>query len=300
MKRLSIISRSVRILVYALIACCLIAAILHLDIGLRVLNRLTSGQLDGQTLRFEVAAFGLGQPAPLISTQMKISEIDAMPQMFVPAGEFEMGFSNTGNAPKHTVYLDAFWMDQIEVTNAMYLQCMQAGGCSAPAVVNETYSQWIFREHPITYVTWFQAEAYCAWANRRLPTEAEWEKAARGTDGRAYPWGNEAPNPRLANFEETLFHEAISAYRYPLGASPYGVLNMSGNVREWVFDWYADDYYQNSPYANPQGPPTGGERSLRSGSYNEDRREIRVFHRYNHVPDSPGLSRGFRCAQSDP
>lgn len=205
--------------------------------------------------------------------------------------------SENKDSPAHVVTLDAFWMDQIEVTNAMYEKCVQAGVCTAPISFDPYYGRWVYRDYPVVYVTWFQADQYCQWSGRRLPSEAEWEKAARGADGRSYPWGNSLPNPRLANFDLGLRGEAISAYRYPLGASPYGALNMAGNVREWIADWFAADYYRNSPFANPKGPASGTERSLRSGSYNEDQKEIAVYRRYSHFPQSPGLSRGFRCAQ---
>jgi formylglycine-generating enzyme required for sulfatase activity len=201
------------------------------------------------------------------------------------------------DSPRHIVYLNAFWMDKVEVTNAMYLKCLQAGMCTAPVSDNIYYANWIYRDHPIVYITWDQANQYCQWAGRRLPTEAEWEKAARGTDGRKYPWGDEQPTPRLANYSDSLIGESVSSFRYPLGASPYGVLNMSGNVREWIMDWYDPKYYSYSPYANPNGAETGTERSLRSTSYNEDGREIVITSRLKHDPESAGLSRGFRCAQ---
>ncbi len=272
------------------------------DVTLSLLQATQAGTLSLQRIRNEIAAFDLGQGLPVTPVDIRTSPLDGMVQVYVPEGVFQMGDGAIGDgrdSPVHPVYLDGFWMDQVEVTNAMYEKCVRAGGCSEPTPgVNPYYGQWIYRDHPVVYVSWAQADAYCQWAGRRLPTEAEWEKAARGTDGRAYPWGNEPPNPSLANFSEALIHEAVSAYRYPLGASPYGVLNMAGNVREWVADWFAADYYQYSPNANPLGPDSGLERSLRSGSYNESWKGIAIYHRYNHDPKSPGLSRGFRCAQS--
>lgn len=272
------------------------------DVTLSLLQAAQAGTLSLQRIRNEIAAFDLGQGLPVTPVDIRTSPLDGMVQVYVPEGVFQMGDGAIGDgrdSPVHPVYLDGFWMDQVEVTNAMYEKCVRADGCSEPTPgVNPYYGQWIYRDHPVVYVSWAQADAYCQWAGRRLPTEAEWEKAARGTDGRAYPWGNEPPNPSLANFSEALIHEAVSAYRYPLGASPYGVLNMAGNVREWVADWFAADYYQYSPNANPLGPDSGLERSLRSGSYNESWKGIAIYHRYNHDPKSPGLSRGFRCAQS--
>ncbi len=276
-------------------------AVWNLDFGMSLLRAYQNGTLTIERIRFDIAAFDIGQPVASAPTRTQTSAKDGMIQVYIPEGKFLMGDVNETNgkdSPAHIVYLDAFWMDQIEVTNGMYEKCVKVGGCTTPTInFNPYYGKWVYRDYPVVYVTWFQADEYCQWAGRRLPTEAEWEKAARGIDGRPYPWGNTPPNPRLANFDLGLRGEAISAYRYPLGASPYGVLNMAGNVREWIADWFAPDYYRNSPLANPKGPASGTERSLRSGSYNENQKEIAVYRRYNHDPKSPGLSRGFRCAQ---
>ena len=174
---------------------------------------------------------------------------------------------------------------------------MLGGSCTEPAIAfNPHYGKWAYRDYPATYITWWQARAYCAWAGRRLPTEAEYEKAGRGPDARSYPWGNQDPNPLLANFGGML-GEALPSLRYPAGVSPYGAFNMSGNVREWVWDWYAANYYEHSPDSNPKGPESGKERSLRGGSDEESAKEIAIYRRFNHDPLSAGLSRGFRCAQ---
>lgn len=277
-------------------------SIWNLDILIRFYTAYQNSTLTMEKVRLDLAAFNFGKTSSVVSVDIKTSALDGMAQVFVPEGEFLMGKGETrknADSPQHLVYLDAYWMDKYEISNAMYLTCLQAGECSELVSDNTTYQNWIYRNHPVTYVTWEQANAYCQWAGRRLPTEAEWEKAARGTDGRKYPWGNEAPNPRLANFDGSLIHESVSIYRYPLGASPYGVVNMSGNAREWVADWYSDDYYLVTPYANPTGAETGTERSLRSGSYNEDKNEIAATARYRHEPQSAGLSRGFRCAEDD-
>ena len=276
-------------------------SIWNLDVLIRFYHAYQNGMLTMEKIRLDIAAFDIGQRSLVIPVDTKTSAQDGMVQVYVPEGEFLMGKGEVrkyADSPQHIVYLDAYWMDKYEVSNAMYLKCMKAGICTDMVSDNTTYQNWIYRDHPVTYITWEQAGLYCQWAGRRLPTEAEWEKAARGTDGRAYPWGDEAPNARLANFDGTKIHEAVSIYRYPLGASPYGALNMSGNVREWIADWYAEDYYLVTPYANPPGAETGFERSLRSGSYNEDKIEIAVTNRLRHEPQSAGLSRGFRCAEN--
>ncbi len=255
-----------------------------------------------QRIRFEAASFDFGRPSPNVPVDAKTSEKDGMPQVYVPEGIFVMGSNDDPKAkefPAHGVYLDAFWMDKVEVSNAMYAKCVEAGECLLPVLrLNPYYGKWAYRDLPVVYVNWYAAEKYCAWAGRRLPTEAEWEKAARGTERLSYPWGEDRANPRLANFDESLIGEALSVFRYPLGASPYGALNMAGNVREWVADWFANDYYGISPKVNPTGPETGFERSLRGGAYDANADSITTYHRFNHEPDSAGLSRGFRCAES--
>ncbi|MBI5824747.1 MAG: SUMF1/EgtB/PvdO family nonheme iron enzyme [Chloroflexi bacterium] len=274
----------------------------NLDILIRFYNSYQNGALTMEKVRLDLASFNVGRKSSVVPIDEKTSALDGMAQVYVPEGNFLMGKGETrknADSPLHIVLLDAFWMDKYEVSNAMYLKCIQAGKCTELVSDNINYQNWIYRNHPVTYVTWGQANAYCQWAGRRLPTEAQWEKAARGTDGRPYPWGGEAPNARLANFSASMIHELVSIYRYPLGASPYGALNMSGNAREWVADWYGEDYYLTTPYANPTGPETGTEHSLRSGSYNEDKNEIVVTARYRHEPQSAGLSRGFRCAEGD-
>ena len=177
------------------------------------------------------------------STQ--VSDKDGMKLLYVPAGEFLMGAASSdaqaaeNEKPQHIVYLDAFWIDQTEVTNAMYIKCYQAGACQAPSMghsssrLNGYYSNSQFANDPVTYVFIEEAKDYCEWAGRRLPTEAEWEKAARGTDGRMYPWGNDAPDRTRLNYNQEV-GDTTQVGAYPTGASPYGALDMAGNVQEWV------------------------------------------------------------------
>jgi formylglycine-generating enzyme required for sulfatase activity len=199
--------------------------------------------------------------------------IDGALLVFVPAGEFTMG-SDDGNSdeqPAHTVYLDAFAIDRTEVTNAQYARCVQAGACRPPGSSSSyTRANYFadprYADHPVIYVSWDDARAYCAWAGRRLPTEAEWEKAARGTDGRTYPWGDEWDASK-ANTSEAGPGDTTPVGAYPQGASPYGALDMAGNVWEWVADWYGEDYYRESPGENPLGPASGTNRVVRGGSW---------------------------------
>jgi formylglycine-generating enzyme required for sulfatase activity len=220
----------------------------------------------------------------------------------VPAGEFIMGSPAGEGAddehPQHTVSLDAFWIDRTEVTNAQYRGCLDAGACAKPQYWGD--SAYDADGQPVVGVVWNDAEAYCKWAGARLPTEAEWEKAARGTDGRVYPWGNEDPTCERANYNTDCVGKPALTGSYPASASPYGALDMAGNVWEWVADWYAADTYGPSPQQNPTGPDSGDRRVLRGGSWNMGPVHARCAYRDGNVPGSRFnyLGDGFRCSVS--
>ena len=236
-------------------------------------------------------------PAALGIGSTRVSAKDGMKQVYVPAGEFLMG-SDSGNndeKPVHLVYLDDFWIDKTVITNAMYAKCMSVGNCDAPAYQNDTRLNG--GQQPVVGVDWNQAKAYCAWAGRRLPTEAEWEKAARGSDGDTYPWGNQAPNNNLLNDNQDV-GGTVAVGSYPEGASPYGALDMAGNVAEWVADWYSDTYYQKSADRNPTGPDSGQYRVLRGGSWGNNVFDGRSSVRVSEYPTYQSRHDGFRCAQS--
>jgi formylglycine-generating enzyme required for sulfatase activity len=221
-----------------------------------------------------------------------------MNQVHIPAGEFTMGADTNfiGTKP-HQVYLDAYWIDQVDITNSMYAICVKAGACKQPARYDDYFDNPKFSDYPVVYVNWYAAHSFCIWKGERLPTEAEWEKAARGLDGRPYPWGKGSPDISLLNYNGD-HRDIVSAYDYLIGISPYGLLQMSGNVRQWVSDWYGRNYYSISPYKDPQGPDSGKYKSLRGGAFNDDAQEVATFYRAYHDPTSAGQDRGFRCVQS--
>jgi len=213
----------------------------------------------------------------------------------VPAGEFTMG-SNSGDSdekPVHRVYLDEFYIDKYEVTNEQYNQCVNVGPCSP----NEKYDGFTAPQQPVIGVNWNQANTYCRWAKKRLPTEAEWEKAARGTDGRTYPWG-EGIDCTKANYSECGHKKTKPVGAYPSGASPYGAMDMAGNVWEWCSDWYDKNFYSSSPSRNPMGPGSGKYRVLRDGSWNNDPLSLRSSDRFWGNPGSWDYYGGFRCART--
>jgi formylglycine-generating enzyme required for sulfatase activity len=203
----------------------------------------------------------------MLATQTEI-EVNVPPTfdtVHVPAGEFQMGSdtSNENESPLHTVNLADFWMMRTEVTNRQYTPCVKAGACTKPAD-EEHWRNPVYADHPVTSVTWNQAQEFAAWAGGRLPTEAEWEKACRGTDGRTFPWGNELPTAEIANFGYSVTN-TVPVGTYPDGASPYGALDMGGNVWEWTNSLLADYPYQAND--GREDIDTDGRRVARGGSF---------------------------------
>jgi formylglycine-generating enzyme required for sulfatase activity len=225
---------------------------------------------------------------------------------FVPAGEFTMGGLgyDLDEQPVHSVYLDAYWMDLAEVTNAQYAMCVAAGVCAEPLFPflgerPEYYGNPVYADYPVVFLSWDDATTYCQWMGKRLPSEAEWEKAARGADARTYPWGNEAPDDTLANYDASGVGNTTEAGAYPAGASPYGIFDLAGNVWEWVADWYAADYYAVSPAANPTGPGIGDRKVLRGGSFDLNDWTLRTANRFKMPPEHESANIGFRCVRPD-
>lgn len=196
--------------------------------------------------------------------------------------------------PVHRVTLNAFWIMQTEVTNAQYASCVTAKICTPPG--NQLWDEPTSAAHPVTNVNWEQANQYARWAGGRLPTEAEWEKAARGTDERIYPWGNQEVSDQLLNYN-FVKGATTPVGSYPEGASPYQALDMAGNVEEWVADWYTDNYYANSPAENPPGPDKGIFRVVRGGSFNSTRIAVRTTARGKALPNTGFPSVGFRVVK---
>jgi formylglycine-generating enzyme required for sulfatase activity len=259
--------------------------------------------------------------------QTRVSPVDGTVQVCVPGGTFLMGAGNSDplagddEKPAHTVNLSSFWIDKTEITNAQYLRCMTAGACN-PQIYETTALTYIpysvhpdYRDHPALIYIYEDAADYCRWAGRRVPTEAEWEKAARGTDGRMYPWGNDLDcghadyyicnhvpdyDPKGPRCGYSSYCRTARVNEYPAGASPYGVLNMSGNVWEWVSDYYSPDYYAKSPPVNPTGPATGEFHTRRGGGATSLAADLRVTVRASgkgeHYYDG---QMGFRCAANE-
>jgi formylglycine-generating enzyme required for sulfatase activity len=240
--------------------------------------------------------------------------------IYIPAGEFIMG-SDSGldddALPEHRVYLDAFWIDKFEVTNGQYNKCVDALKClpitlKVHYIDSSNFGNPKFDNYPVVYTYWDDANKYCLWVGKRLPTEAEWEKAARGTDGRSYPWGNSFDGRRLNSCDRNCtdrgsnkniddgYAETAPIGSFPSGVSPYGVHDMVGNVWEWVADWYDKNYYKTSPSNNPKGPPTGDLRVVRGGSWDTSyANDLFTFTRtFYYPPDARFGDLGFRCAQN--
>ncbi|MFO0770879.1 MAG: SUMF1/EgtB/PvdO family nonheme iron enzyme [Nitrospiraceae bacterium] len=243
----------------------------------------------------------------VMANTVSAKEADPVTMVTIAAGEFLMGNpegkGREDERPQRSVYLDAYAIDQVEVTNERYMAFVRTNGHRNPPNPYGTgplLSEKGIEQLPVVQVTWYDAQAYCAWAKKRLPTEAEWEKAARGTDGRKYPWGNEAPSEKSANFDREWNGDKTM---HPVGAlpggdSPYGVKDLSGNAREWVQDWYDPEYYGHAPAKNPRGPDKGVVRVIRGGSWHSPVADITTSARGRGGFALQTHGTGFRCARS--
>jgi formylglycine-generating enzyme required for sulfatase activity len=226
-----------------------------------------------------------------------------MVMVYVPAGEFQMGSEDgpSEEQPAHMVALDEFWIDQTEVTNAQYARCVEAGICEPPTnnasnTRSSYYDNPTYANYPVIWVSWEHAETYAKWAGGRLPAEAEWEYAARGSDGSMYPWGNQAPDCTLANFD-ACEGDTTPVKSHPGGASWVGAFDMAGNVLEWTADWYGP--YSASRLENPNGPATGENRVVRGGAWDTNAELVRAPHRWGY-PYYSDNSLGFRVVVVSP
>ena len=253
------------------------------------------------------------QPPPCDTIgQTWVSPGDGMTLVCVPAGEFIQGsaaddlHAEPNEEPQHVVHVDAFWIDRTEVTNAMFAECVAANACHERTISPYLWGVYLpngdpyyyeseYHDHPVIMLDGDEAQAYCRWAGRRLPYEAEWEKAARGSDDRLYPWGA-GIDCEQANFLGCTDAPArVDAY--PESVSPYGALNMAGNLWEWVADWYSPDYYVQAPTQNPHGPLTGQYRTLRGGGWRSLSYQLRVTNRASGKPEHATDGEiGIRCA----
>jgi formylglycine-generating enzyme required for sulfatase activity len=246
--------------------------------------------------------------------------MDGMVLVYVPGGEFVMGAASADpdalerEKPAHSVVLDGYWIDSTEVTNAMYAGCVADGGCS-PQTEDTSFSRSAYANestcagYPVVHVTWQQADDYCLWAGRRLPTEAEWEKAARGTDGRLFAWGDQAPSDAMANLcgsecrmeprdraIDDGFLDTAPVGHFAQDVSPFGAFDLTGNVAEWVADRGQEGYYAVSPAENPTGPAAGDTRVFRGAAFNVIGSGARLTFRSFLLPSASSDSLGFRCA----
>lgn len=269
-------------------------------------------------------------PSPTPTAELSASTVgsDGVDMILIPAGEFIMGSTSedvdtavsicrqsgntcprsyfTNEMPQRIVYLSNFYIDATEITNDQYRACVDADACPAPSdsgapdarfQVNNYYNSSRYRDYPVVRIRWEDARTYCQWVGERLPTEAEWEKAARGTDGRLFPWGNGFDNGK-ANTQDGGSDTLKSVGSYPDGRSPYGVYDMAGNVWEYVADWYSDTYYHDAQNDDPLGPSSGADHVLRGGSYSDFKEYARVTNRG--TPHSGSIRsgfRGFRCVR---
>ncbi|MFQ5450756.1 MAG: formylglycine-generating enzyme family protein [Nitrospinaceae bacterium] len=235
--------------------------------------------------------------------------------VLIPGGVYEMGNRrslmelNPGDVlnadrhalgpenPAHKVYVDAFYIDIHETTNAEYLAYVKATGAREPAFTQNP--DFNGPRQPVVGVSWKEAEKYCQWSGKRLPTEAEWEKASRGQRIIEYPWGNDAPDSTRLNFNEEI-KKTVPVKSYEAGKSDYGVYDLAGNVSEWVYDWHFPEYYIISPKKNPRGPERGKYKVIRGGNWRNHAEDVAMTYRNATVPSLRSKTVGFRCARNTP
>ena len=233
------------------------------------------------------------------------AHMEPAPSALIPAEEFWMGIDGLqgldDERPRHPVMLDAYAMDMYEVTVGRYATFLKKSG-RRPPLFWDTLDLNKHADRPVIGVDWEDADAYCRWAGKRLPTEAEWEHAARGTNERLYPWGNQTPTPEFANYgigaRFSYGQTLMPVGHYEKGKSPYGMYDMAGNVWEWVQDWYGTNYYEVSDKQNPRGPEEGQFKVLRGGSWSELPKYLLTYGRFKLPPNTRNSYVGFRCAKS--
>jgi formylglycine-generating enzyme required for sulfatase activity len=251
----------------------------------------------------EASATATLQPIALAGPPMEVGSmwpyVDGSILVAVPAGSFTMGHGGSDN-PEHQVTLSDFWIYQAKVTNQQYALCVSAGKCKAPDPVDDfTFSDLTHANDPVVGVNYQQASDYCGFVHGRLPTEAEWEKTARGPDGNIYPWGSNAPVCDFLNFNNCV-GKITNVTIYPKGQSYYHALDTEGNVFEWVADWYDPLYYKTGTGPDPLGPEKGQIRSVRSSSYKSKTDQIAASTRFFDGPKDHRRDLGFRCVVEDP
>lgn len=254
--------------------------------------------------------------APVVTVaeglEKEVKGKDGAPMVLIPEGPFPMGVPHgdrdggRDEYPRHDVLVNNFYIDKFELTNSRYLEFVKATNHRIPQnPKNATRNLWqgdtiteSLADRPVINVDWADANAYCQWAGKRLPTEAEWEKAAKGTADRRFPWGNVEPTNKHLNFNQQWIGEKtlMPVGSYELGKSPFGVYDMAGNVWEWVNDWYDAKYYEKSPAKNPTGPESGTKRVLRGSGWQNETPTVRIFTRVDSDPTIRNESTGFRCA----
>jgi formylglycine-generating enzyme required for sulfatase activity len=246
-------------------------------------------------------------PINLAGPEMRVGSTflyaDGTTLVAVPAGIFTMGNGEPRGRPEnpeHPVNLSDFWIYRTKVTNAQYAYCVAMGGCTAPfGPENPGFDDYLKANDPVVGVDYSQAADYCNFVHARLPTEAEWEKTARGLEAGLYPWGDEAPTCALLNYG-SCFGKTTPVNSYPDGQSYYTAYDMEGNALEWVADWFQADYYLEAPADDPQGPDSGRGRSVRSSAFNSGGDQIPAFTRSFSPPDTQRDNLGFRCVVEDP